>query len=131
MHDIVAHNLAVVIALADGAVFAARESPEQATAAMEKVSRTGREALAEMRLLLGVLNDESAGSRVPQPGIPELEQLVAQVRTTGVPVDLEVEGDPAGLPAASTGHLPDRAGGAHQRSSTPGPTRPPTCACCA
>jgi signal transduction histidine kinase len=98
MHDIVAH-LAVVIALADGAVFAARESPEQATAAMEKVSRTGREALAEMRLLLGVLNDESAGSRVPQPGIPELEQLVAQVRTTGVPVDLEVEGDPAGLPA--------------------------------
>ena len=99
MHDIVAHNLAVVIALADGAVFAARESPEQATAAMEKVSRTGREALAEMRRLLGVLNDESAGSRVPQPGIPELEQLVAQVRTTGVPVDLEVTGDPAGLPA--------------------------------
>jgi signal transduction histidine kinase len=99
MHDIVAHNLAVVIALADGAVFASRESPEQAAAAMEKVSRTGREALAEMRLLLGVLNDESPSSRVPQPGIPELEQLVAQVRTTGVPVDLEVEGDPAGLPA--------------------------------
>ncbi|HEV8452472.1 MAG TPA: histidine kinase [Gaiellales bacterium] len=99
MHDIVAHNLAVVIALADGAVFAAHESPKQATAAMEKVSRTGREALAEMRRLLGVLNDESAGSRVPQPGISELEQLVAQVRTTGVPVDLEIEGDPAGLPA--------------------------------
>jgi CheY-like chemotaxis protein len=99
MHDIVAHNLAVVIALADGAVFAAGESPEQVTAAMETVSRTGREALAEMRRLLGVLNDESPSSRVPQPGIPELEQLVAQVRTTGVPVDLEVEGDPAGLPA--------------------------------
>ena len=45
MHDIVAHNLTVVIALADGAVFAARESPDQATAAMETVSRTGREAL--------------------------------------------------------------------------------------
>ena len=100
MHDIVAHNLTVVIALADGAVFAARESPEQATAAMEKVSRTGREALAEMRRLLGVLNDERrrlCGS--PQPGISELNQLVDQVRTTGVPVDLEIEGDPAGLPA--------------------------------
>jgi signal transduction histidine kinase len=46
-----------------------------------------------------VLNDDSAGSRVPQPGISELEQLVAQVRTTGVPVDLEIEGDPGGLPA--------------------------------
>ena len=99
MHDIVAHNLAVVIALADGAVFAARESPEQATAAMEKVSRTGREALAEMRLLLGVLNDESAAHGCRSPASRSSKQLVAQVRTTGVPVELEVEGDPAGLPA--------------------------------
>ena len=99
MHDIVAHNLTVVIALADGAVFAARESPEKATEAMQKVSRTGREALAEMRGLLGVLADEAPGSRAPQPGIPEISQLVDQVRTTGVPVQLEVDGDPARLPA--------------------------------
>ncbi len=99
MHDIVAHNLTVVIALADGAVFAARESPEQATEAMESVSRTGREALAEMRRLLGVLTDEEPGSRAPQPGIGELANLVEQVRTTGVPVDLEIDGDPSRLPA--------------------------------
>ncbi len=99
MHDIVAHNLTVVIALADGAVFASRESPEQATAAMETVSRTGREALAEMRRLLGVLTDEDAGLRSPQPGIGQLNQLVDQVRITGVPVGLEIEGDPARLPS--------------------------------
>jgi signal transduction histidine kinase len=99
MHDIVAHNLTVVIALADGAVFTARQSPEQATAAMEKVARTGREALGEMRRLLGVLDDHEPGSRAPQPGISELTHLVSQVQTTGVDVGLEVEGDPSRLPA--------------------------------
>ncbi len=98
MHDIVAHNLTVVVALADGAVFAAQESPDQAKAAMQKVSRTGREALSEMRRLLGVLEDDDPGLRTPQPGIGELTQLVDQVRTTGVSVGLEIDGDPARLP---------------------------------
>ena len=117
MHDIVAHNLAVVIALADGAVFAARESPEQATAAMEKVSRTGREALAEMRRLLGVLNDESAeltGAAARHPRARAAGGTGAHDRRAGRSRGRGRSRRPAcGRPA---GHLPDRAGGAHQHA---------------
>ena len=102
MHDIVAHNLSVMIALADGAAFTAERSPEQAVGAMQKVSSTGREALTEMRGLLGVLrDDESESSRRPQPGIDELGRLVGQVREAGLPVTLAVEGDGAALPAGA------------------------------
>ncbi len=94
MHDIVAHNLTVMIALADGAVFAAARAPEKATTAMETVSETGRQALAEMRRLLGVLREGDGGSELlPQPGVPEIDQLVEQVRAAGLPVTLEVKGD--------------------------------------
>jgi signal transduction histidine kinase len=99
MHDIVAHNLTVMIALADGAVFAAARAPEKATTAMETVSETGRQALAEMRRLLGVLREDDGGSElVPQPGVPQIDQLVEQVRAAGLPVTLEVAGDGRTLP---------------------------------
>jgi signal transduction histidine kinase len=99
MHDIVAHNLTVMIALADGAIFAAARAPEKATTAMESVSETGRQALAEMRRLLGVLRDDDGGSElVPQPGVPQIDQLVEQVRAAGLPVTLEVAGDGRTLP---------------------------------
>jgi signal transduction histidine kinase len=102
MHDIVAHNLTVMIALADGAVFAAERAPEKATTAMETVSATGRQALAEMRRLLGVLReDEAEAVLVPQPGIPQIDQLVEQVRAAGLPVTLEVAGDGRALPAGA------------------------------
>jgi signal transduction histidine kinase len=99
MHDIVAHNITVMIALADGAVFAAARAPEKATTAMETVSDTGRQALGEMRRLLGVLREGDGGSGLlPQPGIPEIDQLVEQVRAAGLPVTLEVAGDGRALP---------------------------------
>ena len=102
MHDIVAHNLTVMIALADGAVFAAERTPERATSAMETVSVTGRQALAEMRRLLGVLRDDDHSSTlVPQPGVPQIDQLVEQVRAAGLPVTLEVAGDGRALPAGA------------------------------
>jgi signal transduction histidine kinase len=102
MHDIVAHNLTVIVALADGAVFAAEQKPEKATAAMETVSATGRQALAEMRRLLGVLqNDDRSSMLVPQPGLPQIDQLVEQVRAAGLPVTLEIAGDGRGLPAGA------------------------------
>ena len=94
MHDIVAHNLTVMIALADGAVFAAERAPEKATTAMETVSATGRQALTEMRRLLGVLREgEVEAELLPQPGVPQIDQLVEQVRAAGLPVTLEVAGD--------------------------------------
>ncbi len=102
MHDIVAHNLTVMIALADGAVFAAERAPEKATTAMETVSATGRQALTEMRRLLGVLREgEVEAELLPQPGVPQIDQLVEQVRAAGLPVTLEVAGDGRSLPAGA------------------------------
>jgi signal transduction histidine kinase len=60
MHDIVAHNLAVMVALADGAAFTAPSAPERAADTMQQVSATGRQALAEMRRLLGLLGEDRA-----------------------------------------------------------------------
>ena len=101
MHDIVAHNITVMISLADGAAYTAARDPEIATTAMETVSATGRQALAEMRRLLGVLRDDSGSALVPQPGVPELDQLLEQVRAAGLPVTLEVAGDGRSLPAGA------------------------------
>jgi signal transduction histidine kinase len=95
MHDIVAHNLSVMIALADGASYAVRDAPDRAEAAMQTASRTGRQALTEMRRLLGVLReDPEPEGRAPQPGIAQIDALVEQVRSAGLPVGYSVSGQP-------------------------------------
>jgi YD repeat-containing protein len=95
MHDIVAHNLSVLIALADGASYAVRDAPERAEAAMQTASRTGREALSEMRRLLGVLRDEpAAGARAPQPGLAQIDALIEDVRAAGLAVTHSTCGRP-------------------------------------
>jgi len=95
MHDIVSHNLTVMIGLADGASYALQSSPETAGSAMQRVSATGRQALSEMRRLLGVLReDPSAEPFEPQPGLDRLDELLARVEAAGVPVSIEIEGDP-------------------------------------
>jgi DNA-binding NarL/FixJ family response regulator/signal transduction histidine kinase len=95
MHDIVAHNLTMMIGLADGASYALDSSPERALSAMERVSATGRQALMEMRRLLGVLRDEAdAHPLEPQPDLDRLDDLVARVEAAGIPVTLETDGDP-------------------------------------
>jgi signal transduction histidine kinase len=102
MHDIVTHNLSVMVALADGAAFAQRQSPERATTAMRQVSVTGRQAITDMRRFLGVLRaDEPDALRHPMPGIGQLPSLVEQVRAAGLPTRLDVAGDPAPVPAAA------------------------------
>ena len=69
MHDVVAHNLSVMIALADGAQLTAKRDPDAAERAMGAVSSTGREALDEMRRLLGVLREHDGRRRSPRsPG---------------------------------------------------------------
>ncbi|HEY4452539.1 MAG TPA: histidine kinase [Solirubrobacteraceae bacterium] len=99
MHDIVAHNLSVIIALADGATYAMDSSPERAIQATRRVSATGRHALEEMRRLLGVLHeDTSTHPFEPQPSLDRLDELVAQVHAAGIPVTIELDGDPHGLP---------------------------------
>ncbi|MFB7664211.1 sensor histidine kinase [Kitasatospora sp. NPDC056138] len=94
MHDIVTHNLSVMVALADGAVYANAHAPDKATAAMRQSAETGRRALTDMRRFLGVLRaDEPDALRHPQPGIAQLSTLVEQVRAAGLPTELHLDGD--------------------------------------
>ncbi|MFI6298786.1 sensor histidine kinase [Nonomuraea sp. NPDC050790] len=97
LHDVVAHNVSVMVVQADGAGFAIDGDPEQARLAVRNISRTGREALAEMRRLVGVLRqDDTPGTDyLPQPGLGQLEELV---RGAGVPAELQVSGAPGELP---------------------------------
>lgn len=91
MHDVVAHSLAVVIAQADGARYAAAQDPEAATQALSTISTTARAALSDVRLLLQQLRHSQADG--PQPTLADLEVLYAQVRAAGV--DLQATVDPA------------------------------------
>ncbi|MFB7894071.1 histidine kinase [Microbacterium sp. NPDC056044] len=99
MHDVVAHSLAVVIAQADGARYAAAADPAVATDALATISTTARSALADVRLLLGQLRHRQGDG--PQPTIADLEELYAQVRTAGVQLRVDVDPAPPGEPPAA------------------------------
>ncbi|GLY13554.1 two-component sensor histidine kinase [Kineosporia sp. NBRC 101677] len=99
MHDVVAHSLSVTISQADGGRYAAQHNPEAAITALETISATGRQALADMRALLGVLRDDSTQQLTPQPDTEAIKDLVDQVRGSGLTVTLEVLGEPVVLPA--------------------------------
>jgi signal transduction histidine kinase len=95
MHDVVAHHLAVMTALADGARFAFAAHPDQAATAMDAVSATGRAALSDMHALLGVLADRSGDESAetsPQPDLTALPGLTAQVTDAGLPVTVTIAG---------------------------------------
>ncbi|MBB4933276.1 signal transduction histidine kinase [Lipingzhangella halophila] len=101
IHDVVSHSLSVMVVQADGAAYSLRGQPDRAERALATISDTGRTALTEMRRMLGVLRDGEPehDSYAPQPGIAQLDQLVAGVRRSGLPVHLTVEGVPRDLPA--------------------------------
>ncbi|MDK1472325.1 sensor histidine kinase [Streptomyces sp. 549] len=102
LHDVVAHNVSVMVVQADGAAYVLDTAPDQARQALETISGTGRQALAEMRRLLGVLRSgegPQGGEYVPQPGVEQLADLVDQVRGAGLPVDFRIEGTPRPLPS--------------------------------
>jgi signal transduction histidine kinase len=99
LHDIVAHNVSVMVVQAEAAEeMLERDAPERARLPVRKIEETGRAALTDMRRLLGILRDtDSHPSLDPQPGIANLELLLAKVRDAGLPVDLEVSGTPVTL----------------------------------
>ncbi|MFF0478016.1 sensor histidine kinase [Streptomyces sp. NPDC004284] len=102
LHDVVAHNVSVMVVQADGAAYVMDSSPETAKQALETISTTGRQALAEMRRLLGILRTgehQEAGEYVPQPDVQQIEDLVEQVRGAGLTVDFAIEGSPRPLPS--------------------------------
>jgi signal transduction histidine kinase len=100
MHDIVSHNLTIMIALADGARYTLQSGPDQAASAIERVSATGRQALVEMRRLLGVLREDAeTGPYEPQPTLERLDDLLARVDAAGIPTTVALDGDLTDLTA--------------------------------
>jgi signal transduction histidine kinase len=99
LHDVVAHSLSVVIAQADGGLYAGRTEPEKAIGALEQIAATGRQALTDMRSLLGVLREDGRQEYAPQPDVAAIKELVEDVRTSGLDVDLIEEGLPQPMPA--------------------------------
>ena len=101
MHDVVAHSVSVMVVQAGGARRILERDPERAVAAAAQIERTGREALAEMRRLLGVLHrdDDEHDVRAPQPTMAGVGALVERAREAGLPVELHVAGERRSLPA--------------------------------
>jgi signal transduction histidine kinase len=99
MHDVVAHSVSMMVVQAGGARRILDRDPARAVAAADLIERTGREALAEMRRLLGVLHPGEHAEYAPQPTLLELDALVERTRAAGVPVDLTVDGERRDLPA--------------------------------
>jgi signal transduction histidine kinase len=99
LHDVVGHALGVIVLQADGGRRVLGTEPDETERALKTIERTGREALTEMRRLVAMLraSDEQLGL-LPQPGLADLDALAAQVRSSGLPVDVVVLGDPSPLP---------------------------------
>ena len=104
LHDIVAHHVSVMVVQADGAAFALENSPAKTQEALGAISGTGRQALAEMRRLLGMLRSPAVGPELaPVPGTGQLSALLEQTRTAGIPVTFSQEGTPVASPAEGAG----------------------------
>jgi len=101
MHDIVAHSLSVMVALADGAAAAVDRNPQMSKQALAELSTTGRTALDDMRKVLSVLREEtpSESSTLPAPTARDVGELIERFRTAGLPIRYTVTGEPAGLQA--------------------------------
>nr|WP_162948206.1 sensor histidine kinase [Streptomyces europaeiscabiei] len=98
MHDIVGHNLSVIITLADAGSYATDIAPERGKEALQLIGDTGRQALGELRRVLGVLREAADGPRggpelSPQPGIADIGALCAKVRAAGLEVVYRTSGD--------------------------------------
>lgn len=101
MHDVVAHSISVMVVQAGGARRILTRDAGRAVEAATRIERTGREALGEMRHLLGMLSD-GGGERAalaPQPTLAEIGELVARARASGLPAVLDVRGERRALPA--------------------------------
>jgi signal transduction histidine kinase len=95
MHDVVAHNVSVMVIQADGGLYALDAAPDKTRDALTAISQTGRQALAEMRRLLGVLRgSDTVAALGPVPGLDDLEPLIEQTRAAGVPVAFSSSGTP-------------------------------------
>ena len=103
LHDVIAHNLSVMVAQADGGSYAFDATPERSRQALAEIGRTGRQALSEMSSLLGVLRtDPEAAPLAPAPAADEIAQLVTQAGEAGMRISHTVEGPVRPLPAGQS-----------------------------
>jgi signal transduction histidine kinase len=94
LHDIVAHSVSIIAVQAEAGETLLRDDPERAGEAFRSIQAASRQSLVELRRLLGLLRDDDAPAALaPQPGVDELEELVAQVRAAGLEVELQIEGE--------------------------------------
>jgi signal transduction histidine kinase len=99
LHDVIAHTVSVMVVQAGAAEQMVGRDPDRALAAMQAVQTTGREALAEMARLLGMLREDGAEiGLTPAPGLADLPTLVDGARRSGIDVHLQLNGYPRQLP---------------------------------
>lgn len=99
LHDVVAHNVGLIVLQAGGARSVLATDPERARTALAQVEETGRQTLAEMRHLVGILRVDEGADRQPLPRLVRLPALLDEARAAGLTVDLEVDGPVVELPA--------------------------------
>jgi signal transduction histidine kinase len=100
LHDVVGHSVSVMTVQASAVRRLLKPEQEREREALLIVEQTGREAMAEMRRMVGVLRrPEEAPALAPQPSLEHLDKLVDHARESGLPVTLKVEGDAVQLPA--------------------------------
>ncbi|QBI54152.1 Sensor histidine kinase DesK [Streptomonospora litoralis] len=101
LHDVVAHHVSVMTVQATAGRRVIERSPDRARQTLVEIEETGRQAMSEMRRIVDVLRtaegDGADADRGPQPGLAGLDELVQQIRDTGTPVELRVEGTAAEL----------------------------------
>jgi signal transduction histidine kinase len=101
LHDVVAHNISVINVQANTALHLMDRQPERAREALTAIHEVSRQALGELRSVLGVLRaDEARVPLVPAPGLDRLDELTAHTRTAGIAVRVEREGVPRPMPAS-------------------------------
>jgi signal transduction histidine kinase len=98
LHDVVAHAVSIMVVQADGASYVLPRDPAAAADALATISRTGRDALTELRRTLDLLRTDHGGALTPQPGTAGLHGLTDRMHSVGLPVTLQLHGDLDTLP---------------------------------
>jgi signal transduction histidine kinase len=99
LHDVIAHHVSMMVVQAGGERRVLEPANESTREVLTTIERIGRSALTEMRRLVGMLRGDDETALAPQPGISDLPTLVGQMRSAGLEVDLDVEGEHRDIPA--------------------------------
>jgi len=101
MHDIIAHSVSGLVALADGGRYAAAQDPDAAIRALGEISQGGRQTLGELRSVISTLRDPSGQGGGPPPGIADVADLISSTASRGLHVEQRTEGSPHLVPAST------------------------------